>query len=115
MHCCLQVIERIVGEDKLPWEGEARAKELLKRAGRFKDAVLGLLCRDAAQRVSVQTFVQQYASILSTTTQQAGAGPPVSVEGDQNLNLDLNLDGGDFPASVDAEGRPQKCVWMESM
>ena len=66
----VQIISRIVGEEELPWEGEGRAKELLKRAGRYKDAVLGLLRRDPQQRTRVQTFMQQYASILSTTTQQ---------------------------------------------
>ena len=36
----------------------------------FKDAVLGLLHRDPAQRTLVQTFVQQYACIMAPTTEQ---------------------------------------------
>jgi hypothetical protein len=66
----LQVVAKLVGEQELPWEGEGKAKALLKRAGRFKDAVLGLLCRDPEQRMHVQTFVQQYAAIMATTTDQ---------------------------------------------
>ena len=66
----MQVIARIVGELELPWEMEGRARVLLKRAGRFKDAVLGLLHRDPERRALVQTFMQQYASIMATTTQQ---------------------------------------------
>ena len=65
---------KLVGEDTLPWEGEGNAKDLLKRAGRFKEAVMGLLHRDPAQRTRVQTFVQQYAAIMSTTTQQMHGG-----------------------------------------
>lgn len=70
MRCGLQVIGRIVGEQELPWEGDGKAKQLLKRAGRFKDAVLGLVHRDPEHRALVQTFMQQYASIMATTTQQ---------------------------------------------
>lgn len=68
--CPVQVVAQLVGEEKLPWEGKGREKEMLRNAGRFKGAVLGLLRRDPAQRARVHTFVQQYASIMSTTTQQ---------------------------------------------
>jgi hypothetical protein len=70
MHRLVQVVAKLVGEGELPWEAEGRAKAVLRRAGRFKDAVLGLQHRDPSQRARVQTFVQQYAAIMSTTTQQ---------------------------------------------
>ena len=59
-----------MGEQQLPWEMEGRGKAMLKRAGRFKDAVLGLLHRDPAERVLVRTFMRQYASIMAPTTMQ---------------------------------------------
>lgn len=84
----VQIISRILGEDELPWEGKGRGKELLKRAGRYKHAVLGLLRRDPQQRTRVQTFVQQYASIISTTTttQQTGLFAPPH-QSKQHANL----------------------------
>lgn len=61
------MIAQILGEVQLPWEQDG---ELLKRAGRFRSAVLGLLQRDPSQRSTVQTFMQEYASITSSSTTQ---------------------------------------------
>jgi hypothetical protein len=69
----VQVVAQILGEIPLPWEGEGRAKEMLKRAGRFWSALMGLLERDPEQRSTIDTFMQQCANVLSTTTQQGTA------------------------------------------
>ena len=70
-------VAQIVGEAPLPWEEEGREKELLKRAGRFRHAVMQLLVRDPEERCTIDTFMQQCANVLSTTTQQQGkAAPP---------------------------------------
>lgn len=63
-----QVRKRIRGELPLPWEDPEKSPELFRCLGRFKGAVMALLRRDAAQRISVGDFVRQARRVLTHTT-----------------------------------------------
>eukprot|EP00892_Ulva_mutabilis_P008326 jgi/Ulvmu1/5866/UM025_0128.1 len=53
------VMDRLVGAEPLPWEeGSADCAALRKRLGHFRHAVLQLLCREPAQRPSMEAFQQ---------------------------------------------------------
>jgi hypothetical protein len=52
----VQVVAQIVGDEPLPWEDTARAKQLLKTAGQYRTPLLTLLRRDPLERPSSQLF-----------------------------------------------------------
>lgn len=61
-------MSRIVGEQPLPWEAAAPGSgELLKKLGRFKPGILGLLQRDPQQRLTLSAFVSRCRSVLEQT------------------------------------------------
>jgi hypothetical protein len=64
----VQVVAQIVGEQLLPWEDAARAKQLLRTAGIFRAPVLTLLQRDPENRPTVGSFLAQCSSLASATT-----------------------------------------------
>ena len=59
---------RIVGEQPLPWEqGAEDAQEVLRRLGRFRPGILGLLQRDPQQRLTISAFISRCRSVLEQT------------------------------------------------
>lgn len=63
-----QVVAQIVGEELLPWEDGSKARELLKTAGRFRSAIVGLLEREPSKRLSIKAFMQHCSGLLFSTT-----------------------------------------------
>ena len=60
---------RIVGEQPLPWEqGAEDAQEVLRRLGRFRPGILGLLQRDPQQRITISAFISRCRSVLEQTS-----------------------------------------------
>lgn len=57
----------ILGNQPAPWEERETARDLLRPLGIFKQAVLGLIERDPAQRTSIHTFQRACRSSLSAT------------------------------------------------
>jgi hypothetical protein len=63
----MQVVAQILGEEQVPWEDPVQAKALLKRAGKLRAAILDLLKRDPAQRLSVNDLMHACSTALSIT------------------------------------------------
>ena len=66
----VQTIAMILGEQPAPWEEPATARELLKPLGIFKQAVLGLIERDPANRTSIGNFRKACRSSMAATSTQ---------------------------------------------
>jgi hypothetical protein len=64
----VQVVAQIVGEQPLPWEDAARAKQLLRTAGHYRAPLLTLLRRDPQERPSIRSFLSHCSSLAFTTT-----------------------------------------------
>eukprot|EP00892_Ulva_mutabilis_P003623 jgi/Ulvmu1/1632/UM113_0009.1 len=61
-------VARILGKKPLPWEaGAAGSKHLLHQLGRFRPAVLGLLQRDAAERLLIPDFITRCRRVIEET------------------------------------------------
>lgn len=57
----------LLGEDKLPWEGELR-DDVEAKLGPFKKAVLRLLLRDPKERASMESFHAACSSLFSASS-----------------------------------------------
>lgn len=64
----VQVIQQLLGEQPLPWEGERLTGAQRTRLGVFRRPVLQLLERDPARRPTLQQFCDMCTSIFSATT-----------------------------------------------
>jgi hypothetical protein len=71
----MQVIKQIIGEVTAPWEGPDASRELLKKAGKLRGAILQLLERDPSVRLTVTAFVQRCSDMMSSTTQLSAESP----------------------------------------
>lgn len=71
----MQVSEQIVGRNgaKLPWEGGPRSHRILGSLGIFSPAILGLLRRDPAARLSVVSFCRTCREALGGTDARSRA------------------------------------------
>jgi ABC-type transport system substrate-binding protein len=65
----MQLVSQIVGEEPLPWDDPAKAKQLLKSAGHYRDPLLTLLRRDPQERPSIRTFLQRCNKLAATSAQ----------------------------------------------
>lgn len=68
MFVLVQVMDRIVGVEALPWEDPQTAPALLRRFGHFRVAVMNLLARNPEERPSMPEFRQQCNRVLMHTT-----------------------------------------------
>eukprot|EP00892_Ulva_mutabilis_P003621 jgi/Ulvmu1/1630/UM113_0007.1 len=61
-------VARIMGEKPLPWEAETEvSKHSLHQLGRFRPAVLGLLQRDAEDRLAIPDFISRCRRVIEKT------------------------------------------------
>lgn len=69
----VQVMAQILGEQALPWEAAAEgSRELLRRLGGFRAAVLDLLARDPSSRLGITEFIARCRRVLERTTGTEG-------------------------------------------
>lgn len=63
----VQVMAHIAGDGGAlpPWQEPGGRSLLLATLGPLRDPVLGLLCRNPAQRLSIATFVEQCERALA--------------------------------------------------
>lgn len=76
----MQVIDQLVGNLELPWEGSRLTKSVLRKLGAHKKDVLGLLHRDPNERLTLYQFLNSCSRVLAGTESQApqtqvGHGP----------------------------------------
>lgn len=64
----VQVAAQLRGVMKLPWEAGRLTDGTLQQLGVFRQAVLGLLRRDPAQRVTVQALCAVCDNVVSSQT-----------------------------------------------
>ena len=63
----MQTMAMILGNEPAPWEELDTSRAMLRPLGIFKQAVLGLIDRDPAQRTSIHAFQRACRSSLSST------------------------------------------------
>ena len=76
----MQVIDQLVGNQELPWEGSRLTSSVLKKLGAHKKDVLGLLHRDPEERLTLYQFLNSCSLVLAGTEShnpyaQAGSKP----------------------------------------
>ena len=64
----MQVLAQLRGDAELPWEGDRLTDEARHQLGVFRGAVLGLLCRDPAQRASVSELCSACDNVVASQT-----------------------------------------------
>lgn len=64
----MQVIQQLLGEQPLPWEGAGLSAAQRSRLGVFRRPVMQLLERDPGRRPSLSQFCDMASSIFSATT-----------------------------------------------
>jgi hypothetical protein len=62
------MVAQIVGEQPLPWEDTAMARQLLHTAGHYCDPILTLLRRDPRERPSINAFLSHCSSLASVAS-----------------------------------------------
>ena len=63
----VQVRAQLRGDAELPWEGDRFAADT-RQLGVFREAVLGLLRRDPAQRATVEDLCGACTSVVTSQT-----------------------------------------------
>ena len=66
----VQVIDQLVGNRELPWEGSRLTPSVLKKLGAHKKDVLGLLRRDPEERLTLYQFLNSCSRVLAATESQ---------------------------------------------
>ena len=63
----MQVVEQLVGNQELPWEGSRLTSSVLRKLGAHKKDVLGLLHRDPEERLTLYQFLNSCSQMLAGT------------------------------------------------
>lgn len=63
----MQVIEQLVGNQELPWEGARFDANVQRKLGAHRKDVLGLLKRDPEQRLTLYQFLNSCSQMLAGT------------------------------------------------
>ena len=66
----MQVIDQLVGNRELPWEGSRLTSSVLRKLGAHKKDVLGLLRRDPEERLTLYQFLNSCSRVLAATESQ---------------------------------------------
>lgn len=66
----MQVLEKLLGQAELPWEGELAERNPVarRRLGLFREPVLSLLRRDPAHRATLADFCRTVNTVFSSPT-----------------------------------------------
>lgn len=73
----MQVVECLLGERELPWEGED-LKRVERKLGKMREPVLALLHRDPAQRMNAPQFVHECNALFAVDTNEDVTTPKAS-------------------------------------
>jgi hypothetical protein len=78
----VQVMDQLVGNRELPWEGSRLTQGVLRKLGAHRRDILGLLHRDPRQRLTLYQFLNSCSMVLAGTDNHA----PLTQRGQRRLS-----------------------------